>query len=68
MKSLLKVFRKPTAIDAKLTERNFRSRMRLRQQAYDYHEFVKQQLNNKEKSSEYQSDNTNSLVKIEPFE
>jgi hypothetical protein len=43
VKSLLKVFKKPTAIDAKLTERNIRSRMRLRQQAYDYHEFVKQQ-------------------------
>jgi len=31
--------------------------MRLRQQAYDYHEFVKQQLlNNKEKPREYQTD------------
>lgn len=57
MKSLLKVFKKPTAIDAKLTERNFRSRMRLRQQAYDYHEFVKQQLlNNKVKPHEHQTD------------
>lgn len=55
MKSLLKVFKKPTAIDAKLTERNFRSRMRLRQQAYDYHEFVKQELKNKEKPSECQT-------------
>ena len=34
-------FKKPTATDLKLRERSVRSRNRLRQQAYDYQEFVR---------------------------
>jgi hypothetical protein len=41
MKELLKLFKKPTATDLKLRERSVRSRNRLRQQAYDYQEFVR---------------------------
>lgn len=47
--TIQQIFKKPTAIDAKLAERRVRSNMRLRQQAYDYHEFVKQQLKNTQK-------------------
>lgn len=40
-KILINIFKKPTVTDLKLYERNARSRCRLRQQAFDYQEFVK---------------------------
>lgn len=38
---LINLFKKPTATDLKLQERSARSRARLRQQAFDYQEFVR---------------------------
>ena len=38
---LINFFKKPTATDLKLQARNVRSRNRMSQQAYDYHEFIK---------------------------
>jgi hypothetical protein len=38
---LINFFKKPTATDLKLRDRSVRSRSRLRQQAYDYQEFVR---------------------------
>jgi hypothetical protein len=37
-------FKKPTDTDLKLFERSIRSRARLRQQAFDYQEFVKRDM------------------------
>lgn len=48
--TLSKLFKKPTATELKLRERNIRSRARLRQQAFDYQEFVKRSM--QEKSNE----------------
>jgi hypothetical protein len=47
---LINFFKKPTATDLKLQARNVRSRARLRQQAYDYQEFVKR--NSQQKTTE----------------
>jgi hypothetical protein len=44
---LINFFKKPTATDLKLQARNVRSRARLRQQAYDYQEFVKRNAQQK---------------------
>jgi hypothetical protein len=46
---LFNLFKKPTATDLKLQERSARSRARLRQQAFDYQEFIRrsQEQNNK---------------------
>jgi hypothetical protein len=38
---LINFFKKPTATDLKILARRVRSRARLRQQAYDYQEFVR---------------------------
>jgi hypothetical protein len=43
-------FKKPTATDLKLRERSVRSRNRLRQQSYNYQEFIKRNM--QEKSSD----------------
>lgn len=48
--TLSNLFKKPTATELKLRERNIRSRARLRQQAFDYQEFVKRSM--QEKSNE----------------
>lgn len=48
-----KLFKKPTATDLKLFERNVRSRARLRQQAFDYQEFVKRSM--QEKANEHKN-------------
>ncbi len=53
MKELLKLFKKPTATDLKLRERSIRSRNRLRQQAFDYQEFVKRSM--QEKTNEHKN-------------
>lgn len=44
---LSNLFKKPTATDLKLRERNIRSRARLRQQAFDYQEFIKRSMQEK---------------------
>ena len=49
-KLLINIFKKPTVTDLKLYERNARSRCRLRQQAYDYREFVRRNAEKKAKS------------------
>jgi hypothetical protein len=41
---IAKFFKKPSATDLKLLERSIRSRSRLRQQAFEYHEFVKRSM------------------------
>ena len=41
---LLTFFKKPSATDLKLQDRRIRSRSRLRQQAYDYQEFLKRNM------------------------
>jgi hypothetical protein len=46
-------FKKPTATDLKLRERSVRSRNRLRQQAFDYQEFVKRSM--QEKTNEHKN-------------
>lgn len=51
--TLSKLFKKPTATDLKLFERNVRSRARLRQQAFDYQEFVKRSM--QEKANEHKN-------------
>jgi hypothetical protein len=48
---LINFFKKPTATDLKLQARNVRSRARLRQQAYDYQEFVKRSAEQRAKES-----------------
>ena len=48
---LINFFKKPTATDLKLQARNVRSRARLRQQAYDYQEFVKRNAEQRVKES-----------------
>jgi hypothetical protein len=47
---LINFFKKPTATDLKLQARSVRSRSRLRQQAYDYQEFVR--LNAEQRAKE----------------
>lgn len=44
---LINFFKKPTATELKLINRNIRSRNRLRQQAFDYQEFVKRSMQEK---------------------
>ena len=44
---LSNLFKKPTATDLKLRERNIKSRARLRQQAFDYQEFIKRSMQEK---------------------
>jgi hypothetical protein len=48
---LINFFKKPTATELKLINRNIRSRSRLRQQAFDYQEFVKRSM--REKTNEH---------------
>jgi hypothetical protein len=47
---LINFFKKPTATDLKLRERSIKSRNRLRQQSYNYQEFIKRSM--QEKSSD----------------
>jgi len=49
--ALSNLFKKPTATDLKLRERSIRSRNRVRQQAFDYKEFVKRSM--QEKTNEH---------------
>jgi len=49
--ALSNLFKKPTATDLKLRERSIRSRNRVRQQAFDYQEFVKRSM--REKTNEH---------------
>ena len=51
--ALSNLFKKPTATDLKLRERSIRSRNRLRQQAFDYQEFVKRSM--QEKTNEHKN-------------
>jgi hypothetical protein len=48
---LINFFKKPTATDLKLQERSARSRNRLRQQAFDYQEFLKRNYEQRAKQS-----------------
>lgn len=51
---LIGFFKKPSATDMKLINRNIRSRNRLRQQSFDYQEFVKRSMQEKANYQEKQ--------------
>ena len=48
---LINIFKKSTATDLKLYKRSIRSRVRLRQQAFDYQEFIKRKQEQRAKQS-----------------